>query len=92
MFVRLLGVGDLFTGIVVALSTVFPKAIILIGAKWLIIKGGFFALTGNMASFIDVFFGIYVIFLAFGYGVTSLTVVTSIWVLQKAIFSLIRFG
>ena len=92
MFVKILGVGDLITGIIVALSAIFPKAAILFAVKWLIIKGGLFALTGNMISFIDVFLGVYVIFLAFGHGITSLTIVTAIWVLQKAVFSLIRFG
>ena len=92
MLIKILGVGDLITGIIVALSSIFPKGIILLGAKWLIIKGGFFALTGNMVSFIDVFCGVYVIFLAFGYNVTSLTILVAIWVFQKAIFSLIRFG
>ncbi len=92
MFVKILGIGDLFTGLIIVLSSIFPKAIILLGAKWLIIKGGLFALSGNMVSFIDVFCGIYVIFLAFGHSTTSLTIVTAIWVFQKAIFSLIRFG
>ena len=86
---RILGIGDLFAAVLILLSGFISPGITLLGAKWLILKGGIFAFSGNMASFIDVICGIYIIFLAYGWSSTYITVVVFIWVVQKGLASLL---
>jgi len=86
---RILGIGDLIAASMIILSSFLSPPITLLGAKWLILKGGIFAFAGNMASFIDVLCGIYVIFLAYGWSSTFLNVITFIWIAQKGLASLL---
>ncbi len=87
VFAKILGLGDLFAMVIILFAPVFPKQIILYGAAFLILKGGLFAYTGNLTSLLDVGCGLYAVALAFGASSTILTVVTVIFLAQKAVFS-----
>jgi hypothetical protein len=89
MIVKILGIGDLFTAIIGAAAGLLPEAIVLLAAKWLIIKGAIFMFSGNYASVIDILCGVYFIFLAYNWGFTFLTIIIIIWTAQKGLASLI---
>ena len=86
--IKLLGIGDLLTTLIIWLSPVLPQRYVLLAAMYLLGKGGIFAISGDFASYIDVFGGVYIILLAFGMGNFLLSVLFSVWLVQKAIFSL----
>lgn len=93
MFVKILGIGDVFVGLVALASWydyhLLPIAIVFLAAKWLIIKGAIFAFSGNYASFIDILCGLYLIALGYGWGFGFFTILTVIWIMQKGLASLI---
>ena len=89
MIVKILGIGDLFAAVIGAAAGFLPEAIVLLAAKWLILKGGIFMFSGNYASFFDILCGVYFIFLAYGWGFSFLTVIIIVWIAQKGIASLI---
>ena len=88
MLTKALGFGDLVTGLMIPLYAVFPHAFLIVGAKYLIIKGGFFAFGGDMASFLDVFCGAYLILMFLGFSYWVFTTIAFVWLMQKAVFSL----
>ena len=93
MFVKILGIGDVFAGIIAIASwfdnSLIPIALVFLAAKWLMIKGAIFAFSGNYASFIDILCGIYLIALGYGWGFGFVTVFVVIWIMQKGLASLI---
>ena len=91
MIAKVLGIGDLMSGLMVLMATVFPAAWIIFFAKYLILKGGIFAAMGNIVSMIDVACGIYMIFLAFGHGFLVLNIIAIVFLMQKGLASLISF-
>ena len=84
-----MSMGDTYAVLVMLLAPLFPWKFILYGAGWLIIKGGLFAWAGNLISFLDVGFGIYLIFVAFGITSTILTVIAVLYLGQKILFSVL---
>ena len=91
MFYRLLGILDLVVVGIILLASHLPHQFIFLGAMYLLLKGGFFAFMGDIASFIDAFIGIYMIVLSFGLSITVISVIAAIFLLQKAALSII-FG
>ena len=93
MFVKILGIGDVFAGLIAIASwydhSLLPIALVFLAAKWLIIKGAIFAFSGNYASFVDILCGLYLIALGYGWGFGFFTVLTIIWIMQKGLASLI---
>lgn len=93
MFVKILGIGDIFVGIVAAIaafdSSFVPIAVIFLAAKWLMIKGAIFVFSGNYVSFVDILCGLYLILLGYGWGIGFLTILVIIWVSQKGLASMI---
>lgn len=89
MLTKILGLGDLVTGLMIPLYAVFPHMFLIVGAKYLIIKGGFFAFGGDMASFLDVICGVYLVLLFFGLSYWVFTTIAFVWLMQKAVFSLL---
>jgi hypothetical protein len=93
MIAKLMGIGDIAGAVAIALLTIspalLPKQIVLYIAGYLILKGGFFAFTGNMVSMIDVLCGIYIILLYFGVSVTLLSIFAVVFLLQKNVAALL---
>ncbi|MFH1399679.1 MAG: hypothetical protein ABIG95_06220 [Candidatus Woesearchaeota archaeon] len=62
-----------------------PKTLAFYLAGYLILKGGFFALGGNIVSFLDVGCGFYLILLSLGHASSFLTLFAVIFLIQKNI-------
>lgn len=90
MLVKLFSVADLCVALSMLLIqyNIIPWNFGVAGAFYLMIK--FYMFRGDIASFIDLFVGIYIILLMIGIH-TFLTYVFAIYLIQKGIFGLIRF-
>ena len=88
MIVKLLGLLDLVVAIILAASNSLPNIIVKQAGFYLTLKGLFFSLTGDFASIIDFFVGIYIIISSFGVQNTIVSLIVFLYLLQKAIFSL----
>ncbi len=89
VFGKLMSIFDMYAILVMLLAPIFPLKWVLYGAGWLVLKGGIFAFQGNIVSMIDVFFGIYIVFVAFGISSTILTIIAIIYLGQKAAFAFV---
>ena len=63
------------------------KIIVIILAVYLIFKGFIFAIMGSIPSMIDMIAGIYIIAASFGISHWGITLIASIYLLQKAVIS-----
>lgn len=88
IIVKLLGIGDLLSILLIWTAQIIPQRFALLAAIYLLGKGGIFAIGGDFASYIDVICGVYVILLTFGIGNILLSVLFSLYLLQKGVFSL----
>lgn len=90
MIVKLLGIADLLTVIVMLFLhyAVLPWNFGVAAAVYLMIK--FYMFRGDIASFIDLFVGVYIILLMLDVK-SFFTFIFVIYLGQKAILSLIRF-
>jgi len=91
MIIKIFGVLDLIAAIIFGLSYCFhfiPKTMMFVIAGYLILKGGIFLLTRDIASIIDVGCGIIIILSVF-FNISHLIfIVTLIFLIQKGLFSL----
>ena len=59
MITKIMGLGDILAAITAVLVALFPdllpRQLVFIFAGYLVLKGGMFAMSGNLVSFIDVF-------------------------------------
>ncbi len=85
MFARILGFGDLFAVLVILLHHFIPK---MWAAMFLILKGFLFVLMRNLISWLDIFCGIYVIILSWGFSHWLPTTLAVIFLGQKGLLSL----
>ena len=85
--IRVMGTADLIAGFIILFVTALPRQVALLTALYLITKGGIFAYSGDKASFLDVFCGLYLIVASFGLEWPLLTILAGLWLLQKAIVS-----
>ncbi len=69
------------------LSPFLPLKAMLYAAGWLILKGGMFAFGGDIASFIDIGCGLYMVFFAFGLSITFVSIVVALYLSQKFMIS-----
>ena len=94
MLTKIMGFGDVVAAVTTALATAFPlllpKTIVFYIAGYLILKGGIFAMSGNLISYIDVFCGIYLILLTYGVSVTAITIFAVIFLTQKNILAFLQ--
>ncbi len=88
MIIKLFGVIDFVIAAVLIFSFILPSNIIFYASGYLILKGGFFALGGNLVSWIDVLCGLYLFLISLGVSFTLITVIFVIYLLQKSLFSL----
>ena len=89
MFAKIMGVGDFIAIILILFAPVLPMRIVLYGAAWLILKGGLFAITGNIVSMLDVLCGLWTVALAFGAHSSTITIIVIIFLGQKVVFSML---
>ena len=91
MIVKIFSILDLLTAGVIFLLhfSVLPWNIGVAAAAYLAIK--WFMFRGDIASFIDLFTGVYIILLMFGVH-TFLAYVFAVYLIQKGIFGLITFS
>ena len=92
MIIKILGILDLIAAVIFGLSYYFhfvPRGLMFFIAGYLILKGGIFLLTKDIASVIDVGCGVVVLVSVF-FSVSMLVfIITLIFLLQKGIFSLV---
>lgn len=86
---KLLGIFDLFIGVVVLFWVLFPTQFLIYIALYLLFKGFTFAFFGDMLSWLDVVIGLYMILLTFEISFGLVTILSVIYLLQKGLFSLI---
>lgn len=91
MIIKLLGVLDIISSVVVALFSFFGlfKFLILFIAFYLLVKGIIFALSKDIASIADILCSL-VIFLSLNFTIPKIVLgIISLFLLQKGVFSLI---
>jgi len=86
----LLTLFDVLCALTIGLSFILPRSIVLTAAMYLIFKGGFFGMTGNFMSWIDLACGIYMIFLAYGLSSVVITIIAFLYLIQKGIIAFLR--
>ena len=85
-----LGILDLISFLVISFHYLAPKKLMMYTFLYLLIKGLFFVLVSrDFASYLDMACGLYIIFLYFGYSISFLTVIFSVYLAQKAVLTLI---
>lgn len=89
MFIKLLGIADLVAAASLLLSSVLPPEWIMVMGIYLLLKGGFFLLSGDWMSLIDVGVAVYLILVANGVSSTVITALAVLFLLQKGGFSLL---
>ena len=62
MFFKVLGVADILSGLALVLASVLPAEWVMVMAFYLLLKGGFFLLTGDWMSGLDVGAAVYMMF------------------------------
>ncbi|MEK6886710.1 MAG: hypothetical protein AABW88_02665 [Nanoarchaeota archaeon] len=87
MVTKIFGVLDFLSAIVFLIP--LPKNIVLLAASYLIIKGLLFSLGEDIASYLDVAIGIYIIIFSFGFSITILSVISALFLLQKGLLSFV---
>lgn len=83
-----MGYLDLLIAVMMLFSFLFPTKAMLYVMLYLVFKGGFFAMGGDLVSWIDVFCGAYALLLAYGIAFTPITLICVFYLGQKGLFSL----
>lgn len=88
MFIRMLGILDLFVALMIIAHAHVPVKVIFFCAGYLIVKGALFVLTEDFASYFDLGVGLYMLLLAFNISFTLLSVLCVLFLVQKGLLSL----
>lgn len=86
---RLLGIADMICVLFILFTALFPENWLHTGATYLVIKGGVFGLLGDIVSFFDAGIGVYLLLLGLGISSTVISVIAMLFLVQKAVFSLV---
>ena len=89
MFVKLLGLADVFSGLVILTYTLIPHSFVAFAALYLIFKGAFFAATGDFMSYFDAAIGLYIVLLSFGVSFSFLSSIFLVFLIFKGVLSII---
>ncbi|HIH39011.1 hypothetical protein J4460_03475 [Candidatus Woesearchaeota archaeon] len=89
MIVKLLGIGDLICALIILMGPLFGPRVIVFFAMFLLAKGGIFGMSGNFVSVLDFFIGVYMILMGFGVTIKVISVVSMIYLSEKAIMSML---
>jgi hypothetical protein len=92
VFVKVLALVDLFAAVSIIASAFLPQKAIIYAATYLIGKGGWFAMMGNLMSVLDIACGIAIVFMAFGITHPTIMLGILVFLLQKVFFSFLSFG
>tara|TARA_Y100000034_G_C6750171_1_gene333381 strand:- start:213 stop:482 length:270 start_codon:yes stop_codon:yes gene_type:complete len=87
MITKILGFGDFLVIIAMLFFPFLPLKWILYAAGYLILKGGLFAFSGDVASILDIISGIYIVLFAFGFSLNFFSVIVGIYLGQKFLVS-----
>ena len=83
---KTLAAADFIAIIMILFAPLFSYDLLLMGAVYLIFKGGFFfAVSSDIVSAIDVFCGLYMLLLAIGLSFHLLTLVSVLFLGQKVL-------
>lgn len=92
MIIKILGVCDIISGLLIFLNSMYnfiPETIMLVAGFYLLIKGIVFVIGKDFASIIDVICSL-VIFISLAYSIPYfISVIIFVFLLQKGIFSLL---
>ncbi|MBR9690694.1 hypothetical protein GOV08_03335 [Candidatus Woesearchaeota archaeon] len=90
MIVQIMSIADLLTVAVIVILqyNLLPWNIGVAAALYLTIK--WYMFRGDIASFIDLFVGVYIVLLMIGAKILILSIIFSIYLIQKAVFGLIK--
>lgn len=90
MIVKILGFADILAIIALLAAKILPKQLVIIMALYLILKGLLFLIIGgSFTNLIDTSSGLYLVFAAYGISHWIPTTIVVIFILQKAIISLL---
>jgi len=87
MIIKLLGILDFLTIGAVFLGLFGAKKYLLIAGVYHIGKG--FLFGRSFVNYIEILCGIYICLLAVGFSINIITIIVILWLIQKAIMSLI---
>jgi hypothetical protein len=90
MFLKIFGLADILAIIALLFATILPQDLVILMAIYLIIKGFIFILMGGIfPSGFDILSGFYLIIASFGISHWIMTLIVIIFLLQKAVVSLL---
>ena len=89
MFLKFLGILDGIAALSLVLAILLPSWWILACGLYLMIKGGIFLISGDAMSLMDVGIAVYLFLAAYTLTNTIVTALASLFLLQKAAFSLL---
>lgn len=87
MITKILGLGDAFVILAMLFSPLLPLKVMFYAAMYLIVKGGMFAFSGDVASWLDIFSGVYVVLFTFGISTTIFSILVGFYLAQKFMVS-----
>jgi predicted RND superfamily exporter protein len=90
MLVKILGLIDIISVLVLVLSKIMPHKVTLFFAMLLCMKGFLFLMMRNTVSIIDLAAGVYIGLGVYGFSNVILTLFFAIYLGQKGLLSLIR--
>ena len=83
MFFQLL---DIVSIVIVLGSKILPRKLLVFSGLYLLLKGLVFAISSkDFASYIDTFFGVYLIAMFFGLRIYVLSAICVLWLIQKTV-------
>jgi hypothetical protein len=89
MLVKLLGIMDLAAVMAVLLAPALPAKMVLYVAVFIAMKGLFFGIFRSVMNLLDVVCGVLIAMMAFDVTSTPIIIVVTLFLLQKAFFSVI---
>lgn len=89
MFVKLLGLMDIFSAVIILAYALVPHHFIAFAALYLMFKGVGFLALGDILSAFDILIGVYIVLLSFGLHISFLSSFSVVVLFVKGVLSLI---
>ena len=89
MIIKILGLIDFLCGFSIVFNDSVPSNIIRMLALILLGKGGLFASTGDIASYLDVLCAFYMLAMTLGFLNPAFSALAAIFLMQKAVLTLL---
>ncbi len=87
MITKVLGLGDFLVVLVMLFAPFVPLKWLFYAASYLILKGGLFAFSGDIASILDIVSGVYVALFTLGYSWNLFSIIVGFYLGQKFLVS-----